>query len=224
MWLHCATSCLERHPCSHRLHAAPQPENLLIQANGYLSIGDFGFAAPFSECRKKGPCGTLIYQAPELLNKQPHGAPVDWWALGCLLFEMVTSASPFACDDDDATEAAILGHVAGASLVAAAERRTAAAADAASDAAAPVTSPYAPSAQLTALCHGLLEPDQSRRLGHAEMGGVTSIKSHGWFDGFDWEACGAMTAPAPHTPPPLDPNDVDGSLLELSRRCQQGFG
>ena len=32
-----------------------------------------------------------------------------------------------------------------------------------------------------------------------------------------------MTLPAPSVPPPLDATDTDATLLELSKRCQQGF-
>jgi len=38
-------------------------------------------------------CGTVMYMAPELAGKTPglsHGYPVDWWALGCVLFELLT--------------------------------------------------------------------------------------------------------------------------------------
>ena len=93
------------------LHAAGlayrdlKPENLLIRENGYLRIADFGFTAPLAECRKQR-IGTPMYQAPELMRKQPHGVAVDWWALGCLLLEMVTGHSPFLRDDEAETEAA----------------------------------------------------------------------------------------------------------------------
>ena len=32
----------------------------------------------------------MRYQAPELLRGQRHGTAVDWWAMGVLLYEMVT--------------------------------------------------------------------------------------------------------------------------------------
>jgi serine/threonine protein kinase len=36
-------------------------------------------------------CGTLMYVAPEICSSKhaPHSFPVDWWALGCVLYEML---------------------------------------------------------------------------------------------------------------------------------------
>jgi serine/threonine protein kinase len=28
-----------------------------------------------------------------------HGKPVDWWALGILIYEMITGIDPFSADD-----------------------------------------------------------------------------------------------------------------------------
>lgn len=33
--------------------------------------------------------------APELLNKTPYRTSVDWWALGCSIYEMVAGYTPF---------------------------------------------------------------------------------------------------------------------------------
>ncbi len=49
------------------------------------------------------------------------------------------------------------------------------------------------------------------------------VEAHEWFAGFDWAACLTMATPAPWVPPPLDPMDAGAALLELSRRCQNGF-
>ena len=39
--------------------------------------------------------GTPEYMAPELLAGRPYGRGVDWWTLGCLIYEMITGRGPF---------------------------------------------------------------------------------------------------------------------------------
>jgi len=65
-----------------------KPENLLVNADGYLKLTDFGFAKVVTN-RTYTVCGTPEYIAPEILLNKGHGKPVDWWALGVLIFEMV---------------------------------------------------------------------------------------------------------------------------------------
>ena len=165
---------------------------------------------------------------------------MDWWALGCLLLEMVTGSSPFLKGNDEATEAAVLTREAGAPLPvstasASATKESVTTDDTGSAAAAPATDCPAiyetastepsssslpspsPSTALADLCTGLLHPLPTERTGLLEL------KAHEWFASFDWAACLAMTTPAPYCPPALDPMDVDATLLEISRRCQQGF-
>lgn len=77
-----------------------KPENILLDREGHVRLCDFGFAATVEHSASgsaaaplQDGCGTVMYMAPELAGKTPgltHGLPVDWWALGCVLFELVT--------------------------------------------------------------------------------------------------------------------------------------
>ncbi|CAH0481098.1 unnamed protein product [Peronospora belbahrii] len=49
-----------------------------------------------------GRCGTPDYLAPEIILGVPHGPPVDYWALGIILYEMMVGFPPFNDDTVDA--------------------------------------------------------------------------------------------------------------------------
>merc|ERR1711907_671982 len=60
-----------------------KPENLLIDAEGYIKVVDFGFAKVVID-RTYTLCGTPEYLAPELVLGKGHHKGVDYWALGVL--------------------------------------------------------------------------------------------------------------------------------------------
>lgn len=58
-----------------------KPENLLLDAQGYLRLADFGFATQLDRKKKRAYtiCGTPEYLAPEILLQSGHDFAVDWW-------------------------------------------------------------------------------------------------------------------------------------------------
>jgi serine/threonine protein kinase len=73
-------------------------ENLVISADGYVKIIDFGFAKQLSEEGEttRTLCGTPDYLAPEAVTRHGHSYMVDNWSVGVLCFEMLTQFSPYA--------------------------------------------------------------------------------------------------------------------------------
>ena len=85
------------------IHRDIKPENILLDANGNCKLCDFGFAVFDNDLNNKDKenyCGTAEYLAPEILNNSPQTKKIDIWALGILLFEMLTGRTPFKIDRD----------------------------------------------------------------------------------------------------------------------------
>lgn len=74
-----------------------KPENCLLNANGHLVLTDFGLSKAIGpddgECRSI--IGTPEYMAPEIIKGEPYDYAVDWWLLGCVIFDMMTGKPPF---------------------------------------------------------------------------------------------------------------------------------
>eukprot|EP00934_Nitzschia_sp_Nitz4_P005237 Nitzschia sp. Nitz4//scaffold4_size323378//266116//269358//NITZ4_000704-RA/size323378-processed-gene-0.383-mRNA-1//-1//CDS//3329553531//5227//frame0 len=75
-----------------------KPENIMIDADGYPIIVDFGFAKPCPD-KTFTFCGTPNYVAPEIIKNSGHDFAVDWWALGIVIYEMISGENPFFYDD-----------------------------------------------------------------------------------------------------------------------------
>ena len=66
-------------------------------ADGSIKLGDFGISKTLSTQTNLAvtACGTPFYFSPELINGKPYREPSDVWALGVLLFELLTLVRPF---------------------------------------------------------------------------------------------------------------------------------
>ena len=72
-------------------------QNILITRNNTIKLSDFGHAVPFtgSDPLCVDECGTLGYQAPEILEKTPYNPKLaDFWSLGALLHTMCIGRLP----------------------------------------------------------------------------------------------------------------------------------
>ena len=109
----------------HRMgiaHRDIKPENVLCtdrepHKQGHIKLCDFGFAAEFvgdeshSATTFTQLIGTPEYLAPEmvkalLLRRQGKEAQgytfkVDYWALGCLVYELIVGEPPYFAEDDE---------------------------------------------------------------------------------------------------------------------------
>src|SRR5947209_1074293 len=81
------------------VHRDVKPENVLIEAStGTGRLTDFGIARLVDGPRRTRATrivGTPDYLAPEVIEGCPPGPPVDVYALGTLIFELLTGWTPF---------------------------------------------------------------------------------------------------------------------------------
>lgn len=80
----------------HIVHRDIKLENILLDDDDNAKLIDFGFARFIGRSERSASfCGTKDYAAPELFKGWPYMAPpVDWYALGVVLFAMLVGRVP----------------------------------------------------------------------------------------------------------------------------------
>jgi tRNA A-37 threonylcarbamoyl transferase component Bud32 len=83
----------------HIIHRDLKPANLFVLANGQLKVCDFGIAvaADAADSIAAGSyiLGTPAYMSPEQCDGEPADQRSDLYALGCVLYAMLTGHPPF---------------------------------------------------------------------------------------------------------------------------------
>uniref|UniRef100_A0AAX7T5A8 non-specific serine/threonine protein kinase n=1 Tax=Astatotilapia calliptera TaxID=8154 RepID=A0AAX7T5A8_ASTCA len=150
---------------------------LLVTSMGHIKLTDFGLskvglmnmttnlyeghiekdAREFSD---KQVCGTPEYIAPEVILRQGYGKPVDWWAMGIILYEFLVGCVPFFGD----TPEELFGQVI-------------------SDEINWPDGDEAPPPDAQELITLLLRQNPLERLG---TGGAAEVKQHQFFHNLDW--------------------------------------
>lgn len=148
-----------------------KPENILLDGQGHIALTDFGLCKEL----KKGEtstntfCGTNEYLAPEMVLKKSYDKSVDWWALGVLLYELLTGDVPFHSVHLDVLYRRILKQ--------------------------PLSFPSYLSDQAVDLLEQLLNRDPKLRLGSKR--GAMEIKQHPFFKGISWNSVAKKQIPPP---------------------------
>ena len=99
------------------IHRDLKPENILLSSDMHILLTDFGSAkiiSPEDEDlaggngavegggggRRNSFVGTAQYVSPEILTNSGSSKASDLWALGCIIYQMVTGIPPFQAQNE----------------------------------------------------------------------------------------------------------------------------
>lgn len=161
-------------------------DNVLLDKDGHCKLADFGMCKEgiFEDAATGTFCGTPDYIAPEILQEMLYGPSVDWWALGVLLYEMLSGHAPFEAEnEDDLFESILNEEIVYASWL---------------------------SKEAVNILKAFLTKNPARRLGCvASEGGEYAVTSHAFFTGIDWEKLNNKEMEPPFKPRIKTPEDVN---------------
>ena len=138
-----------------------KPENILLDLEGHIKLTDFGLSRLCSGNNEKvfTICGTPYYIAPEIIEKKGYNNTVDWWSLGCLMYEMLNGKPLFNFSNGKINT---------------------------NEFKKDIILPNNFSDEAKDLITKLLNLDPKKRLG-AGPNGFKNLKNHKYFEGIDWD-------------------------------------
>jgi 3-phosphoinositide dependent protein kinase-1 len=145
--------------------------DILISSLGHVKIADFGTATIYSsdESPRNSFVGTQDYVSPEVLAGDRKATKAcDLWAVGCMIYQMLTGRSPFREPTEYLTFEAILGHCKGSK---------------------PLQFPVIVDEVSKNIILALLIANEEERLGCGcddVMEGYSALKSHAFFASIHW--------------------------------------
>jgi eukaryotic-like serine/threonine-protein kinase len=81
------------------VHRDIKPENILIARDGVVKVADFGLARAYADSyvsQAEGTVtGTVQYLSPEQIQGEPADPRTDLYAMGVVMFELLTGSPPF---------------------------------------------------------------------------------------------------------------------------------
>lgn len=154
------------------IHRDIKPENVLLDRNGYAKITDFGISKYKNDINKHRELnGTLGYIAPETILKRYQSYSVDYFSIGILVYELIRGTIPFQGNNiKEIKEFFISQEI---KLNFDIESSSSCSCDLLSD-------------EVKDFISCLIKRKPKERLGYWE--GISELKRHNWFKGFNWNA------------------------------------
>jgi serine/threonine protein kinase len=97
-------------PLRSLLHGDLKPRNIRLTSAGQVKVLDFGIAKALSLSRKvtRNDFGSVAYLSPERLETGDVDQHADFWAIGVLLYELLTGEQAFRAPDTRRLEKQII--------------------------------------------------------------------------------------------------------------------
>ncbi len=80
------------------LHRDIKALNIFMTKKKQCKLGDFGISRPYDKFAQT-KMGTPLYLSPELVRSERYDDKADVWAIGVLVYNLITGTSPFTGDN-----------------------------------------------------------------------------------------------------------------------------